>query len=356
MKTIVIESRIPFIGDAFEGVARVVRLDPDNITPQAVREADALIVRTRTRCDAALLEGSRVKFVATATIGTDHLDLPYLTSRGIEVVSAPGCNAPAVAQYVLASLLSVCRPPDLHGKTLGIVGVGHVGSLVERWARSLGMNVLLCDPPLQEQQEQQEKALGGKDFQGIEDVKDHKEVKDYRPLQELADRCDFITFHTPLTTDGPHPTRHLADVAFFHSLSRKPVIINTSRGAVVDNNALRNALDHHLCSAAVIDTWEGEPDLSRDLLARTAVATPHIAGYSLNGKRRATQTCVNAALRFLGSDRRIDLGAPTQIPDAVTPQALLSTYHPLSDDAVLRSSPQNFEDIRSSYHLRDEPF
>lgn len=341
MKKIIVESHVPFVGDAFEGVAEVVYLPPEKITRQAVSDADALIVRTRTRCDASLLEGSKVKFVATATIGTDHLDLPYLASKGIEVVNAPGCNAPAVAQYVMASLLSLYAPVELREKTLGIVGVGHVGSIIDRWARSMGMKTLLCDPPLQEK---------------LHEASGPGALREFHSLHQLAEEADIITFHTPLTKTGPYPTFHLADVAFFTSLARKPLIINTSRGAVVDNDALRNALDHHQAGGAVVDTWEGEPRVSLPLLERTAIATPHIAGYSLNGKRRATQVCVNAALRHFGSDRRVDLGAPMDIPDAVTPAALLSTYHPLADDALLRTSPERFEDLRSSYHLRVEPF
>lgn len=342
MKKIIVESHVPFVGNAFEGIATVVNLPPEKITPCAVADADALLVRTRTRCDGRLLDGSKVGFVATATIGTDHLDLPYLDSHGIRHINAPGCNAPAVAQYVLASMLSLYTPGQLAQMTLGIVGVGHVGSLVDQWARSIGMKTLLCDPPLQELSRQQSDGSASD--------------RTYHSLHHLAEHSDIITFHTPLTTTGAHPTRHLADVAFFNSLARKPLIINTSRGAVVDNDALRNALDHHQASAAVIDTWEGEPQISLPLLERTAIATPHIAGYSLNGKRRATQVCVNALLEHFGSDRRIDLGAPMTIPLSVSRAEILSTYHPLADDALLRTSPQNFEDLRSSYHLRSEPF
>ncbi len=199
MPKIVIESHIPYVGNAFAGVADTTFLPPEGITPEAVRDADALIVRTRTRCDAALLDGSRVRFVATATIGTDHIDLGYCRDNGIEVVSAPGCNAPAVAQYVWASVFTL-RRDDWQGLTLGIVGLGHVGSIVADWARRLGVKVLACDPPRQRRD-------GG--WNPAEPFASGSEP--FVTLSDIAEKCDIITIHTPHTKTGRDATHHLAD-------------------------------------------------------------------------------------------------------------------------------------------------
>ena len=215
---IVVEENIPFLRGLLDRYASVKYLPSGAIDAKAVADADAIIVRTRTRCDAALLAGSRCKLVATATIGTDHIDLPWCAQHNITVVNAPGCNAPAVAQYVFASLLAVVNRP-LADLTIGIVGIGHVGSIVENWARSLGMRVMLCDPPRQ-------LAEGG----------DH-----WHTLDEIASRADIVTFHVPLTVDGDHPTHHLIGSGFLDSLRRAPVIINSSRGAVADTAALLRA-------------------------------------------------------------------------------------------------------------------
>ena len=245
MKKILIDAFVPYIGDIFDGVARTEVIQPEDFTPEAVADADALIVRTRTRCDAPLLEGSAVTFVGTATIGTDHFNLPWLASRGIEAVNAPGCNAPAVAQYVLASIYALVPEPE--GLTVGVVGVGHVGRIVARWCEALGMNVLCCDPPRAE-------AEGPAGFVA---------------LDEIARRADIITFHTPHTkAPAPYPSHHLADEAFFASLQRTPLIINAARGPVVDNAALLRAMDAKRVSGCVIDCWEGEPAVSPELLAR----------------------------------------------------------------------------------------
>ena len=338
MKNIIVDAYVPYIGDIFSGIASVTYLPPAQITPDAVADADALIVRTRTRCDAALLAHSRVSFVGTATIGTDHLDLPWLASLGIRAVNAPGCNAPAVAQYVLASILTIHPSPQ--GLTLGVVGVGHVGRIVAAWASALGMNVLLCDPP-------RAAAEGPAGFTSLADI---------------AARADIITLHTPHTkAPAPYPTHHLADARFFASLRRKPVVINAARGPVVDNAALITALRSGTVSHAVLDCWEGEPNLDPALLAAATIATPHIAGYSIEGKQRATQTVVNHLLEHLGATRRLDLGvtpsaaALTTIPSAAS---ILASYRPLDDTAALRSAPSlptTFESLRNHYPLRHEP-
>lgn len=328
---VIVEKNVPFLS-VLKSRMHTAFLPGDAITPENIADADALIVRTRTRCDASLLEGSRVKFIGTATIGTDHIDLDYCRSRGIEVANAPGCNAPAVAQYVFGSILRlVNRPVRQH--TIGIVGVGHVGRIVEQWARSLEMKVLRCDPPRQ-------RAEGG---------------DDWADLDRIAREADIITFHTPLTTTGPDATLHLADSAFFSSLRRAPIIINAARGPVTDTAAWVDALERGLTGPAVVDCWEGEPCIDGRLLELAAIATPHIAGYSHQGKVRASQAVLTALCRHFGMPE-LRLAEPTPAPAAraVTPETVLRSYDPYADSAMLRQSPADFETLRNSYILRDE--
>ncbi len=341
---VLIESHVPFAEGAFGNEAEVAVLAPDEFTRQRLAEekADVIIVRTRTRCDASLLEGTNVSLVATATIGTDHIDIPYCQSRGIEVVNAPGCNAPGVGQYVFAAVLRLLdgrKPEEL---TLGVVGVGHVGSIVADWGRQLGFRVLECDPP---------RALREPGYTSI-------------PLREIAEKADIITLHTPHTKTGEHATHHLADEAFFNALRRKPIFVNAARGPVVDTPALLAAIDNGTVGAVVSDCWEGEPLISREQLAKSRYATPHIAGYSIEGKKRATQMTVNAILRHFGSDRRLDLGIPEGAAAKVTAESILASYDPAVDTAALRrafadaandaEAAKGFEFLRNNYPLRQE--
>lgn len=329
---LIIERNVPFIAGLLEPYANVKYLAAEDITPDAVADADGLVVRTRTRCDAALLEGSKVKFIATATIGTDHIDLDWCQSHGIVVVNAPGCNAPAVAQYVFASIMQVINRPIGQYK-IGIVGVGHVGSIVERWARSLDMKVMVCDPPRQ-------RAEGG---------------DGWSTLDEIAAECDIITFHTPLTREGEDATYHIAGADFFSKLRRQPILINSARGGITDTEALVEALDSGLVGRAVIDCWEKEPDISRDLLERAVIATPHIAGYSHEGKVRATQMTLDALTAFFYMPRiNAPVTAPHGIAKAVTPTAVMSSYNPLTDTRALKSDPSAFEQLRNNYRYRTE--
>lgn len=327
---IVAEAHVPYL-DVLAGVADLVRLAPEAIDREAVKDADALIVRTRTRCDAALLEGTAVKVVATATIGIDHIDLPWCRAAGIEVVNAPGCNAPAVAQYVFASVMQLVNRP-LKSYTLGIVGVGNVGSLVEKWARSMHMRVMLCDPPRQ--------AVEGGDG--------------WSTLADIAREADIITFHTPLTRGGKHPTHHLADEAFFKSLRRAPIVINSARGPVADNQAWADAVEAGLSGPAVVDCWEGEPAIDSRLLGLASIATPHIAGYSVDGKKRASRVAVEAVCRVLGLPQVASADGIAEVAATMTPAAVMRSYNPLVDTAALRSDPQNFERLRNGYNLRAE--
>lgn len=334
---LIIESHVPCVPERLADFFDIVRLSPDEITAEAVADADAMIIRTRTRCDATLLAGSKVRFIATATIGTDHIDLPWCAANGIAVASAPGCNAPAVAQYVMASLLSVF-PEGLDGKSIGVVGVGHVGSIVAEWARQLGMRVLLCDPPRAEREP---------DFNGV-------------TLDELLPEVDVVTFHVPHTVGGSHPTHHIADASLFNRMRQGSVVVNSARGPIVDTGDLVAALESGHLRHAVIDCWEGEPDISRRLLALAAIATPHIAGYSLNGKIRATTMAVNALCEFFDVDYRMASGVPDGAAASMTPQAISNSYDPLTDTAELKrwsdspELPARFEALRNHYALRPE--
>ena len=328
----VIERNVPFIAGLLEPYANVSYLAADEFTPSTVKNADALIVRTRTRCDEDLLAKSRCRFIGTATIGTDHIDSEWCEAHGITVINAPGCNAPAVAQYVFASIMQLANRP-IGQYTIGIVGVGHVGSIVERWARGLGMKVLICDPPRQ-------RAEGGENWSSLE---------------EIAEKADIITFHTPLTREGDDRTFHIADEAFFASLSRAPIIINSARGPIVDTPALVEALDNGLVSSAVIDCWENEPEISLELLERAAIATPHIAGYSHDGKVRATQMILDAITTFFYLPRVNTLAAtPKGIARSVRPLDIVESYNPLVDTVALKNDPSSFEALRNNYRYRSE--
>ena len=340
MKKVVIDKYIPFDGEPFAGIAHVDRLAPEEFTPEAVSDADALIVRTRTKCGPALLDGSRVSIVATATIGTDHLDLPWLASRGIKTVSAPGCNAPAVAQYVLASIFSLGLGQP--GMRLGVVGLGHVGSIVASWARNFGMEVLACDPPRHMRDH-------GWDSSAPSEMGDQP----FLSLEEVGRKADVVTFHTPLIRQGDHPTLHMLDRDFLN-IGPKALVINAARGEVADNRDMVAALRRGRISAAAMDCWEGEPAISADLLRMAAVATPHIAGYSIEGKKRATAVTFNAVLGHFGSDRRIDPGVVMSPPSAVTLDALMASYDPVADSLPLKNDPVSFERLRNTYPLRHE--
>lgn len=331
---ILVENKVPFLHGLLEEYADVDYAHPDEITPQRVRDVDAMIVRTRTRCDASLLGGSRCRFVATATIGTDHIDLSWCASRGIAVANAPGCNAPAVAQYVFGTIAALRPALPMTAHTLAVIGVGHVGSIVARWARSLGMRVLLCDPP-------RSRAEGGTQWCSLADA---------------AREADIITFHTPLTADGPDRTLHLASEEWMLSLRRKPLVINAARGPVVDNAALVQALDRGLVGDAAVDCWEGEPHISHTLLERAAVATPHIAGYSREGKWRASQMALDALTARFGLPHiRLAEDAPLPVPDSVTSSAVAASYNPLlADTPALKAHPEQFEQLRNDYSLRTE--
>lgn len=336
---IVIDDKIPYIRDAVSRITdRAVYLPGSGISSEDVRHADALIVRTRTRCDEKLLRESSVRFVATATIGFDHIDTDYMRRAGITWMNCPGCNSASVAQYLRSVMILLRRDKSIRPEesTVGVVGCGHVGSKVAQAARDEGFRVLVCDPPLAEK---------GQDA-------------DFVTMDVIERECDIITFHVPLTRDSAHPTFHLADRAFFDRLARRPVIINTSRGAVVDNDALLDALIYNKVKDAVVDTWEHEPQINLRLLDRVWIATPHIAGYSADGKVNADN------MVLVGLCRHFHLTPPEPVMPPALPQDMalpkgaddlrLTLYNPLEDSQRLKSAPEQFEWLRGNYPLRRE--
>lgn len=335
---IIIEANIPFIKDILEPVAQVEYLSSDKIAPETVKDADALLVRTRTECNEHLLKNSKCQFIGTATIGTDHIDKAFCESAGIRVHSAPGCNAPAVAQYVISAIgyniqNHIIPHYSLHSLTIGIVGVGNVGSIVARWAESLGMKVLLNDPP-------KKRATG-----------DNK----YVSLDIIKEQADIITFHTPLTKTGIDKTFYLCNDDFINSTARKPFIINSARGAIADNNALLKALTDKKISGLAIDCWENEPDINNDLLNKAIITTPHIAGYSLEGKMRATSMILEELKNHFNLDIDIPvINKPATGSEDITLQDVMESYNPILDSDNLKNSPEKFEYLRNTYNYRKE--
>lgn len=350
---IVVDDKIPYLKGHVETISdEVVYMNGGDIDAAIVADADVLIVRTRTRCDKSLLEGSKVKLVVTATIGYDHIDVDYLREVGIKWTNCPGCNASSVRQYVHNSLLVLGLLKQ--GLTVGVVGVGHVGTLVATDLTDAGMNVLLCDPPLSELRKR-----GGEEWESAPLAQSPLRDMEMVSLQRIALEADIITFHTPLVMSDNAPTYHLADKDFFTLLAKKPLIINSSRGEVVDNDALVWALDAGCVSDAVIDTWEGEPDINLHLLNRVVIATPHIAGYSADGKANATRMSLKAVCDFYGLDFNCEV-LPPRLPDELFPTAelaeerALQLYNPMEDTQRLKYSPDRFEWLRGNYPLRRE--
>ncbi len=334
---VIVDNKIPYIREALESMAdEVIYLPGQAFTPEVVKDADALITRTRTCCNRELLEGSNVKFIGTATIGFDHIDIDYCREAGITWQNCPGCNAGGVEQYVHAVLLLLQQRKNinLRHSCLGIVGVGHVGTRIKQMAERLGMRVLLNDPPRADQGE-----IGFVD------------------LDTLKKECDIITFHTPLIREGKYSTYHLADQDFFHSVKKHPVVINTSRGEVIDTQAVLDALNQGLIADAVIDTWENEPNINLELLDKVFIGTPHIAGYSVNGKFNATKMVLEAFCRFFHKEANFHLELP---PDPNAPYSededtrILQQYNPFRDYQTLREHTELFEQLRGDYPLRRE--
>ncbi len=339
---IIIDTYIPYIKGVLEDVAEVEYLSYKQMTPASVADADALIVRTRTQCNETLLAGSKIKFIASATIGYDHIDARYCGDHGITWTNAPGCNALSVAQYMASalSLLAQKNDFDLSSKTIGIVGVGAVGSKIAELGKSFGMRVLLNDPPRARKE-------GNEGFVS---------------LSEICKQADIISFHTLLNVSGEDTTLHLANDDFFNSLVCKPIIINASRGEIVSTSALLKAIEDGKVSDVVLDCWENEPNIHPELLHKTVIATPHIAGYSAEGKANAATQSVQAVSRHFGLG--LDNWEVRDIPEAYDidfssttdiSQFFLETYDIEADSLRLKFSPETFEKQRSHYPFRREP-
>jgi len=356
---ILADENIPFVRDAFSELGDVHAMPGREMTRAAVADADILLVRSITRVGRDLLEGSRVQFVATATIGEDHIDKEWLASHGIGFASAPGSNAGSVMQYVTAALLALAGrfEFDLRGMTLGIIGVGNVGSRVYNAARALGMETLVNDPPLQRKQQAEGQA-----------------AYDFRPLDDIL-ACNIVTLHVPLTREGADRTWHLADGAFLSRMRPGSILVNTSRGPVVHGEHLRGALDSGQLKASALDVWENEPSIDLGLVQRVAIATPHIAGYSFDGKVNGTRMIYEAACRHFGREPAWEPGPllpPPEHPrievDGREPGALASTvrtvYDIMRDDAAMRGMTavpaaergRFFDRLRKEYPRRREFF
>ena len=278
---IIADENIPAVTEAFSSFGEVKTLHGRHMTAADVRDADVLLVRSITQVNAALLSGSRVKFVGSATIGTDHIDLDWLASQGITFANAPGCNAVSAAEYVMSALFTVCadKQLDLTGKTVGIIGCGNVGTRVMARMRAVGLNCLVCDPPRAEKEGQ----------------------AGFVSMSELAS-ADIVTVHVPLVSEGQYATRNLINQLFIESLSPDCVFINTSRGDVVDEAALKRKLQQHGTFRVILDVWNNEPEIDTELANLVDIATPHIAGYSIDGKLRATQALHDALSDFMGKN------------------------------------------------------
>ena len=346
---IICDNKIPFLRGALEPYADVVYLPGKETTAEVVKDADALITRTRTACNEGLLAGSSVKVIATATIGFDHIDTAWCEANGIIWRNAPGCNSWSVKQYVTALLVTLARNRrlDLSKMTLGVVGVGNVGSKVAEAASILGMKVLLNDPPRARRE-------GPSAFVDL----------DY-----LVAHSDIITLHVPLQKDGPDATWHLFDAARLAQMRPTQILVNSSRGPVVDNKALKAALAERRIAGACLDVWEGEPDLDPELVRLLDLTTPPIAGYSADGKANGTTAAVRTVASVLGLpltdwkasgipnppqtlDFEIDAAGKT-LQEVLT-EAVLHTYDITTDSDALRADLGAFEKLRGDYDVRRE--
>jgi len=346
---IIADDKIPFLKGALEDKTEIIYLPGNDIDKNVVRNADALITRTRTICNENLLAGSSVKFIASATIGYDHIDTAWCESNGIEWTNAPGCNSSSVRQYLVSALLNLI--PSLHPDpslvTMGIVGVGNVGSKIASAAKALGMKVMLNDPP-------RERAENTNIFSSLADI-----------LRE----ADIISFHVPLNKEGMDKTLGMAGKPFFSNLKKPVILINTSRGPVVNGSELKKAINRGIIKACVLDVWEHEPEIDLELLKKVNFGTPHIAGYSTDGKANGTAMSVKAISRFFNlgldewhpagipapTDNMIECHCPGKSELDIIREIYLRTYNISDDDGRLRSHPGNFEFLRGNYPVRREP-
>ncbi|WP_075181342.1 4-phosphoerythronate dehydrogenase PdxB [Pantoea sp. 1.19] len=346
---ILVDENMPYAPELFGRTGEVTAVPGRPIPPAALQEADGLMVRSVTRVDAALLADTPVKFVGTATAGTDHIDQAWLAAQGIGFSAAPGCNAIAVVEYVFSALLALAERDGfaLRDRTVGIVGVGNVGARLQARLAAWGVRTLLCDPP---------RAARG-------------DEGEFLPLSTLVAQADVLTFHTPLHLSGPWQSLHLADDALLRALRPHAILINACRGEVVDNAALRRVLADRPDLRCVLDVWEPEPDLDVALLAQVDIGTAHIAGYTLEGKARGTTQVFEAWTAFLGDAQQVAL--ETLLPPPTVPSVRLHgaldqptlkrlvhlVYDVRRDDALLRQvagQSGEFDRLRKQYDERRE--
>ena len=346
---IIADNKIPFLRGALEEKADVRYLPGKEIDRVSVRDADALIVRTRTLCNESLLKGSSVKFIATATIGFDHIDTSWCEQNGIAWTNAPGCNSSSVQQYLVSALLNIFTDycPDPATLTMGIVGVGNVGSKVAKAAEVLGMKVLLNDPPRQRNEKSDQ----------------------FCDLEKILQQADIISFHVPLTRTGPDKTFQMADKSFFGKLGKSVILFNTSRGGIVVQSDLKKAIAGQQVKACVLDVWEGEPLIDSEMLDLAYLGTPHIAGYSTDGKVNGTTMSLRALDRYfklgleewypsdvpLPTDPVIQCDCSGKTEVEILKEIYLQTYDIRQDNSRLRKDIAKFEYLRESYPLRREP-
>ncbi|PHM72650.1 4-phosphoerythronate dehydrogenase PdxB [Xenorhabdus sp. KJ12.1] len=346
---ILVDENMPYAEQLFKQLGEV-QVIPGRPVPEGVLEhADAFMVRSVTKVNESLLKGSAVKFVGTATAGMDHVDQPWLEQAGIGFSAAPGCNAIAVVEYVFSALMILAEQDQfqLKDKTVGIVGVGNVGGRLAARLAALGVKTLLCDPPRA----------------------DRGDEGEFWPLEKLVKEADILTFHTPLNTSGPYQTYHLADAELLSALPDNRILINASRGEVVDNQALLSALQNGKKLRVVLDVWEPEPNLSLPLLERVDIGTPHIAGYTLEGKARGTTQVFEAYCEFLGKPQKTALSdllpesdfshitVRGEVTQSILKRLMHLVYDVRRDDAPLRQvAGQNgaFDQLRKNYPERRE--
>lgn len=346
---LIIDNKIPFIEGVLEPFFDVDYLPGAEISKKHIKDAEALIIRTRTKCNEHLLEGSAVKFIATATIGFDHIDTEYCERKGITWTNSPGCNSGSVQQWFMAALLHYAKEKkiDLTKRTLGIIGLGNVGSKILRFADSLGLRVLINDPP----KVRREGACG------------------YNNIETLQKECDILTFHVPLNMQGEDKTFHMVNEAFLRKLNPNCLLINSSRGEVFDEDVLLNFLENGSLEGVLLDVWENEPKINRSLLNNSLLATPHIAGYSADGKANGTAMSVQALAKYFNlpfddwypddipeaENKMIELDARQKSRQSLITEAIMHTYPIIRDDTELRKISEQFEDLRGNYPLRREP-
>jgi erythronate-4-phosphate dehydrogenase len=348
MIRIVADDKIPFLKGVLEPYADIEYIAGSKISAKIIERADALLIRTRTKCTEDLLKGSSVKFIGTATIGFDHIDTRYCNNQNIKWINAPGCNSTSVMQYIAAALLktSLDFRFSLSEKTIGIIGAGNVGSKVEKLAGNLGMKVLVNDPPRARNE-------GEKGFYDLDTV-----------LKE----SDIITLHVPLTIVGSDQTYHLINAKSLKKMKKGAWLVNSSRGEVAETGSVRKALSSGKLAGTIIDVWEHEPDIDQVLMEKSFISTPHIAGYSTDGKANGTSMVVNELARYFDlpvknwypSDLpvpekpEINLNGKGKSAEQIIREAVEQTYNISEDDIKLRFSPSDFEKLRGDYPVRRE--